>query len=287
MKTDMKAVDDMANRISIDNASIRTKLTDIENQPDPTIRTQLVMKLRENLALLVADMANELNNIASKLDPKLRHNGIESIVQRPLDTKSKSRSFDDSSDENSDLSESRRKSRRLMRRRKVKKSNLTNKSTDYSSSSDDYYTKNITKIKNEEPLVISQNVDDLMNENASNSANGSIRKENDFLGFDNDDFDIGIKSEVLLNESLLSQQTTNTNQNNMENNVNDVENKDAESDENTELVEFDEKTVTKRANDQTKNGLIESMDVDERNLSSSSNESDNLLNDVDDEEIRK
>ncbi|XP_031626203.1 protein PFC0760c-like [Contarinia nasturtii] len=44
-------------------------------------------------------------------------------------------------------------------------------------------------------------LNDVINENGSNSSKGTIRKENDFFSFYKDNFEIGIKSEAMLSES--------------------------------------------------------------------------------------
>lgn len=293
LRSELKAVDDIANRVSIDATSIRTKLKNIENQSEDE-RTQAIGKLRENLALLVEDMANELTKMAVKLNPSKA-----TSIQKVRDGKSKSRSVSDSTDADSGKSESRRKSRKLKRRRKIPKSQagLSESTTDLSSNSEDMVDRG-TRIVKDEPYVVSQSIDDLMNGNASNSANESIRKENDFLGFDNDDddgeFEIGIKTE--LNDTFPSQVPTS------EKDVSNAgsKNNDNDSGKSTELVNPDkhlEDDVEKSQS--TENSAIENMEVDadhSPSVASLSEEGDgdedednDLIDDDDDddEDIRK
>lgn len=291
LRSDLKAVDDIANRVTIDATSIRAKLANFENQSESE-RTQAVGKLRENLALLVDDMAKELTKMAIKLNPIKTSNETESPTKKPGDRMSKILSLSDSTDQDSDKSESRRKSRKLKRRRKIPKSQaeLSDSTTDLSSKSEDMVDKG-TGIVKDEPFIISQNIDDLMNGNASNSANESIRKENDFLGFDNDDddFEIGIKTE--LNDTFSSQLLTS--QKPVSQSSNGPKDRDADSDESTEIIDHDKelKAATEKT---TENSAIESMEVDEDRSSSVASLSDNndMINedddsDDDDEDIRK
>lgn len=291
LRSDLKAVDDIANRVTIDATSIRAKLANFENQSESE-RAQAVGKLRENLALLVDDMAKELTKMAIKLNPIKTSNETESPTKKPGDRMSKILSLSDSTDQDSDKSESRRKSRKLKRRRKIPKSQaeLSDSTTDLSSKSEDMVDKG-TGIVKDEPFIISQNIDDLMNGNASNSANESIRKENDFLGFDNDDddFEIGIKTE--LNDTFSSQLLTS--QKPVSQSSNGPKDRDADSDESTEIIDHDKelKAATEKT---TENSAIESMEVDEDRSSSVASLSDNndMINedddsDDDDEDIRK
>lgn len=288
LRTDLKAVDDIANRVKIDATSIRAKLVNFENQSESE-RSQTVGKLRENLALLVDDMAKELTKMAIKLNPIKASIETQSSTQKTVERKSKSR-FSDSTDiQDSDKSESRRKSRKLKRRRKVPKSlaELSDSSMDLSSNSEDMVNKGTAIIK-DEPFIISQNIDDLMNGNASNSANESIRKENDFLGFDNDDddndFEIGLKTE--LNDTNSSQLLTI--QKPVSQNSNSSKDKDADSDESTEIIDHHDKQfkATKEKEKTTENSAIESMEVDADRSSSVASLSDNndLIDENDDDD---
>lgn len=288
LRSELKSVDDIAKRVSIDVTSFQSKLMDIESKSDAE-RLQTIEKLRENLALLAEDMANELTKMSIKLNPNKPKNEIECSAIKVKDRKSKSRSLSDSSDIDSDHSTSRRKLRKIKRRRKITKSQaeLSSTSTELSSNSEDVVDRGTVNVK-EEPFVISQNMDDLMN----GASNESIRKQNDFHGFgdgDNDDgaddgFEIGIKTE--LNDTLSSQLPTSAKDASQSNgSPND---KDADSDESTEIIDQN-KEIEGEKKKPTENSAIERMEVDAEHSSDLASHSDNDDDDVEDsdEDIRR
>lgn len=179
---DIKLVEDIALRISMDTKSIRNRLTNIENQSEKE-RRDAIREISQNFGLLVEHMANELNKTAINLNPTKANDTRISIQKSPSKKvkklsrgSSSSLTDDDSTDSGESLSH-RRMSRRTKRRRKLAKSRA-NVSSNMSSNSED-----LPKRIKDEPLNISQDMDDLVN-GASNSANESLTKENDLLGFD-------------------------------------------------------------------------------------------------------
>lgn len=285
LRSELKSVEDIAKRVSIDATSIQSKLMDIESKSEGE-RILMIEKLRENLALLVDDMADELTKMAIKLNPNRSSEEIESSAQKLKDRKSKSRSLSDSSDIDSDQSTSQRILRKVKRRRKITKSQAerSSTSTDLSSNSEDVVDKGTLNVK-DEPFVISQNIDDLMN----GASNESIRKQTDFLGFGNDDdndddgFEIGIKTEF--NDTLSSQLPTspkNASQSNSSPN-----DKYADIDENSQII--NNKGVEREKKQPTENSAIGSMEVNAEHSSSLASVSDNNDDDVEesDEDIRR
>ncbi|XP_031623433.1 transcriptional regulator ATRX homolog isoform X2 [Contarinia nasturtii] len=270
LQTELKSIDDMANRIATDTASIRSKLGDIEKQPQAE---KSISKLRVNLSLLVEDVSKELKKVAIKLNPTM------ASVESKRENKSENRSLSHSTDEDSDISKSRRKIPKLKRRRKKPKGN-TSDSTALSSSSEDSFpvAKNDTM---DEPFVVTQNIDDLINQNGSNSANGSIRKENDFLGFDNVDFENGIKNEEQLSESISSQQQLSDKDQNKMDTSNELSEQDTQiiNQKATESEQSNNSALTKKSTD------VEDISSDAFILSDDFIEEDH--GDDDDDDIRK
>lgn len=184
VQNDLKFVEDIALRISIDTKLIRGQMIEIQKKSEQE-QIHAVRDMSENFGLLVADIANELSKTAIKLNPKTAPdtkaiNQQNSPIKRAKKWSHSSSSTDDE-DTGSDKSSSHRKqSRKMKRRRKVATSRASAPGTS-SNSEKDLPHRNIK----EEPLVISQDVHDLMNGGgASNSANESLSKENDLLGFD-------------------------------------------------------------------------------------------------------
>lgn len=196
VRNDIKIVEDIALRISMDTKSIRDRLSEIESKPEKE-RTDTIREINQNFGLLVEHMANQLNKTALKLNPK-KASDTTSIQKSPNKKAKKSpRSSSSTEDEETDSGEStshRRSSRKMKRRRKLTRSRA-NASSSASSNSEDLPNRNIK----DEPFVISQDLEDLMN-GTSNSANESLTKENDLLGFDHvNDMEIGIKTGAMLN----------------------------------------------------------------------------------------
>lgn len=207
-KKQLKTVDDIANRISVDTKSIRDRLATIESQPEAE-RTDAIDKLRENFGLLIDDIANELTKIAVQLNPKLTRTEA-APNQKTHNKKERNHPMSDSTEEY-ECSEPIR-SRKFKKRRKVARSGRSvSGSSDLSSNSEESpLGKDKPKTPENKPYVMTQNVDDLMNGGASNSANESLTKENDLLGFD--DAEIGIKTEIMLNSEQISSQKNATNE---------------------------------------------------------------------------
>lgn len=201
VKNDVKFVEDIALRISMDTKSIRNRLAEMENQPEKE-RLDAIREISRNFGLLVEDMANELNKTAVKFNPN-------KPTDKSPNKKLKNWSHNSSSteDELTDSDESsKQRLRKLKRRRKMTKSRA-NMSGENSSNSEELPN----RIIKDEPYIISQDFDDLMNGGTSNSANESLTKENDLLGFDHvNDVEIGIKTEAMLNSepAILSQDAT-------------------------------------------------------------------------------
>lgn len=261
IKNELKIIDEMADRIKIDAKSIGNQVTSIEGEPDNQ-RAIEVEKLRENLSLLVKDIAKELNKMAVKLSPAI----IIESSHKPSETitnPQKAKRRNSSSDEESHSHQSR-KARKLKKRRKFHK--ISSSSTN-SSSSEEPAKENGIK---DEPFVISQNIDELMNGSRSNSAHESIHKENDFLGFDNeDDIEIGIKTEVMLNSDPAHQSS-------------EVENSEVDS---SQLTVMAVETASQIDKQQKQDNEIQEMEESSSNASIAGNIFDD--DDDDDEDIRK
>lgn len=179
IQNDLKFVEDIALRISMDTKSIRNRMLEMQNQTEQE-RIDAVREIKQNFGLLVEDMASQLNKTANKLNPK-KAIDTTSVQKSPMKRVKKYCSSTDDEDTDSGQSSSHRKlSRKTKRRRKIATSRGAS-APDSSSNSEDLPVHNIK----EEPLIISQDINDLMNGGgASNSANESLTKENDLLGFD-------------------------------------------------------------------------------------------------------
>lgn len=292
IRKDLRTVDNMANRLSIDVKLIQSRVTEINAQSETERQPEAIEKLRENMGLLVEHIAKELTQIAIKLNPKIAPTTVETATQKTPEKRPTSLS--DSTDiEHNYANESSRKSRKLKRRRKLPKNHSDiSDSMNVSSNSDGSFSdRNPTRNIKDEPFVISQNLDDVINGTGSNSANESIRKENDFRGFDNvDDNEFSIKTEVMLNsESLISNQSNNepnTSQTAMDVSkeaslIEDPSNI-SEDDESTQIINYDDHEP-----EQSKNSAIKPADV---SSSADSSSDHNILDDDDDdddEDIRK
>lgn len=267
----------MANRISIDITTMFGDLSEIQKKPE-TERSMAIDDLRKNVGLLVDDIAKGLTKIAIKFHPELVPTKAEAATQKTPDKRRTSQRSSDSTDDNSDSFE--RKSRKLKKRRKVPKNHSDISDSMHVSSdsidSDADKDKAVDDVK-KEPFIVSQNLDDLINGTGSNSANESIRKENDFLGFENvDDFDVGIKREVMLNsESMLSSQSAN--EKNSSSKAMDVS-KDTSDDESTEIINYDEKPA--KSND----SAIKETDLSSDAASLNDADIDHIEDDDDDDD---
>lgn len=299
---DLKYVGDMADRIKIDTLTIRNKLMEIEQQSEAE-RQSAIEKLRENFGLLVEDMIKELTKIGNKFRPNVAQNDSDLLVQLRVQ-RSRSRSSSEISGEVNSDSESRRKLKRLKKRRRLHKNqNEHSDSTNSSSNSDAASTR---RNENGKPFVISQNIDDVMNGNAnSNSANESIRKENDFLGFD-DNYEIDIKQEAILNESISSlnqlqtsqhkdtQNATETSNQRVSNvsrdeqmSVDENEDEDKDDERSTQINEKDNvKPESEKTAKLEQSNRAAQDDGDSDHSSSTTNLSDDLV-DEEDEDVRK
>lgn len=272
----LKLAAEMGNRISSDVKSIQKSITEIDKVSEAE-RTKTIEKFGVNVGLLLDDVAKELNKIAIKLNPNLIPGRVDTATQKTPEKKSKSRVESDSTDEDN-YSESHRKSRKLKRRRKTRlnPSDISD-SMNKSSSSEEYFSdKNALNNIKDEPFVISQNIDDLINGTGSNSANGSIRKENDFLGFD-DDIEIGIKTELNNSEPTFSSQKD-ASQNAMEVSK---EASSIEDDESTQIINYhhspEQKISVKKGTDYSSStGSLSDQNI-----------FDNDDDDDDDDDIRK
>lgn len=289
LKHGLDVVKDITTRMSVDAEKIRGRLMNIDKQPE-TERNDVIEKLRENFGLLIGDMANELSKIALKLNPKVYIENNKAKSQKVTDKKNKHRSVSDSNDE-SNSDDHLLTPRKVKRRRKKPREAVGGSgSTSLSSSSDE---RSLNKEKRpkpttDEPFVMTQDVDDLMNCGASNSANDSLTKENDFSGFDDqvDDIEIGIKTEAMLNSESMSQRnitnekspsqsqnqvkTDTTNDKSVVNENNTSQNTNKE----TDPVNMSAITILNRSSSST--SLSENHDVD-----------DDDDDDEDDDEIRK
>lgn len=272
LKNELKKVEEMSDTIKTNTQSLSNRLITIETQPNDQ-RISATEQFRKGFAMFIEDVANELTQLAIKLNPKskLNHKSNHKLPSR----RESSRSSNYSSDtEASNSNGSHRKSRRLKRRRKLPKSKAdVAMSTDISSDGDNLVAKNTS-----EPIVMIQDVDDLMNSGAnSNSANESLSKENDLHGFDvTDEVEFGIKTELMLN-------TTN------EKSLMESAEKSFVSDTADKNISIEsvasEKSVNKVA-DGMNNSAIEEMDRSSTDLSDHFNDDDDD-DDEDDEEIRK
>lgn len=170
----LKLAAEMGNRISSDVKSIQKSITEIGKVSEAE-RTKTIEKFGINVGLLLDDVAKELNKIAIKLNPNLIPGRVDTATQKTPEKKSKSRVVSDSTDEDN-YSESHRKSRKLKRRRKTRLNpNDISDSMNKSSSSEEYFSdKNALNNIKDEPFVISQNIDDLIN------GTGSKHSGNDF-----------------------------------------------------------------------------------------------------------
>lgn len=286
VRNDLKTVEDMANRIQVDTQSIRNKLTEIEKQAEAE-RPAGIEKLRENFSLLVKDMANELSKIALKLRPNAVQTETDSSDRKLSEKKPKTRLVSDSTDEDSDSHRIKRKLKH--RRRKVRRSQADNIMSDSSNvtstSKNSLLEQPKAKKFKEEPEVISQDIDEILEAPGSNKSNESTSKENDFIGFDDiDDIDIGIKTEVMLNsESISSQNATSTQNTNTNTKTSAATN--ASMEKSSECITLNTSSESKA--NESNNSAIRKLDE------SSSAESDNdrmtptLDDDEEDEEIRK
>lgn len=278
----------MANRLSIDVKLIQSRVTEIDAQSETERQPEAIEKLRENMGLLVEHIAKELTQIAIKLNPKIAPTTVETATQKTPEKRPTSQ-FSDSTDiEHNYANESSRKSRKLKRRRKQPKNHSDiSDSMNVSSNSDGSFSDgNPTRNIKDEPFVISQNLDDVINGTGSNSANESIRKENDFRGFDNvDDNEFNIKAEVMLNsESLISNQSNNepnTSQTAMDvsKEASSIEDPSitsiSEDDESTQIINYDHEP------ERPKDSAIKPTDV---SSSADSSSDHNILDDDDDED---
>lgn len=274
--------------MSVDAEKMRGRLVNIEKQSE-TERNDVIEKLRENLGLLIGDMANELTKLALKLNPKVYIENNKANIQKVADKKNKSRSVSDSSDE-SNVNDHLLTPRKVKRRRKKARGAVSASGSTSSSSSSDERSVNKekrSKPMSDEPFVMTQDVDELMNCGTSNSANESLTKENDFSGFADqvDDIEIGIKTEVMLNSESLSQRsstnekspsqiqvkTGTTNDNSVVNENKTSQNTSKE----TDPVNMSAITILNRSSSST--SLSENQDVDD----------DAVDEDEDDDEIRK
>lgn len=233
------------------------------------------------------DMAKELHKTAMKLNPKIMHKETELQLPTTLHKKMKTSQSDLSVDENNEF---RRK--KLKKRRKRQKSEPNNSNTT-SSSSDDSVDKRSKRSENtDEPFVISQNIDELLNGNAnSNSANGSIRKENDFLGFD--DIDIDIKSEGMLDESITlnlpaSQKESIQSTAETDNDLLAKEKSLLDSVESTQIISptINDNSSKVSVEKEQSNGAVKDVDIDDSASMSSFHNIDSD-DDDDDDDIRK
>lgn len=289
MTNDLKIVDDIASRLKIDTTSIRNKLASIEKQSEVEKHSTMV-KLRENLGLLADDMALQLRKIAHKLNPNKSHNESEQLLVKSRVQRSRSRSSSDSADEDNSNNESKRKFKKLKKRRKLHKTQAERSdSTDFSSNSEDASNKSARR--KDEPFIIAQDIDEVLNGNAnSNSANESLRKENDFLGFDDE---IDIKQEATLNDSILSnpqsslietQNSTETSNIRLNEDLKDGHmSVDEDVDEKKEIISKGDgkQDLQKNVNQQSKSTIKRDADLDQ---SSTSNLSED---DEEDEHIRR
>lgn len=206
VKNDIKIVEDIAIRISMDTKSIHNRLADIENQPEAE-RLIAIREIGQNFGLLVEHMANQLNKTATKLNPK-KESETASVLKSPIkkvkkSSRSSSSTGSDTTDSEGGSSSLRRISRKTKRRRKLARSRADASNT--SSNSED-----LPKRIKEEPLVISQDMEDLMN-GASNSANESLTRENDLLGFGHvNSMEVDKKTEAMLNSdpAIMSPNTS-------------------------------------------------------------------------------
>lgn len=275
VKNDIKFVEDIALRISMDTKSIRNRLSEIENQPEKE-RVDAIRAINQNFGLLVEDMANQLNKTALKLNPK-KPSDTTSMQKSPNKKARKlSRISSSTEDEESDSDESsshRRVSHKMKRRRKLARSRA-NLSSGASSNSEDLPNRNIK----DEPFVISQDLDELMN-GTSNSANESLTKEKDLLGFDHlNDMEVGIKTDAMLNSdpAIISPDVAKSS-----NKCPNQSSTDVAADENSIPNESNEKLVNV-----SMNSALEPMNEESAGLSPSGNDDiiDNDGNDSDDDD---
>lgn len=283
VRNDLKTVDDMANRIKVDTQLIQNKLTEVEKQPEAD-RPAGIEKLRENFALLVKDMANELTKIALKLRPNAAQTETDSSSRKLSDKMPKDRLVSESTDYDSD---SYRKSRKLKRRRKLRRSqaDVSDSSNLSSTSKNSRLHESEAKKFRSEPEVISQDMDEILEAPGSNKSNESISKENDFIGFEDvDEIDIGIKTEVMLNSESMSSQNATISQK-TDTNTNTKQTLNVSDQKSSECITINTSNESKA--DESNNSAIQELDQ------SSSADSDNdrmtptLEDDDEDEEIRK